>query len=463
MSKTKRMLVMLLAIVMIVSLAACSNNDTKVNEEATPQATEKAGQQAEETASDELVEVKFSIMNTTWDIEGWTAMVDAANAQLKEEGSNVQIVINKVAAADWPEYYQKIVTEMAAGKAPDLARIANSFMPLVVSKGQAVDITEYVENELSSDEYFTETFKGANYKDGRYYGLPSGVFYMLNYFNKDLYDAAGIDYPSRDWENPSTFDTVRENAKKLTSGEGAEKQFGFAAGPYMAYIGMYAKSAGGQNVFNEDGSCALGDDQSKLVYSWFDGMLREDYSMPRPTDTKIMGDFDMFKAGRIAMTVQGTWYQQSMQNDIADFKVGIAAVPAAEGRAYSSMFVDNFFIVKGTKHEAEAWTALKALYSEAAFDALAQAGVGGLPINKAALEKNMDALIGDKFDEEDKECFIQGLDYVLKVPYNEYYEQADQKINNTMDQWLLGDITSDQFAEKAAQLVDEEAAKAADK
>jgi len=459
MSRTKKIITFLLVVVMLISFSACDNKNIEANE---PAETNTKENSEVVTVSDEVVEIKFSIMNTTWDIEGWTSMVDAANAKLEADGSNVKIVINKVAAADWPEYYQKLVTEMAAGQAPDLARIANSFMPLVVSKGQAVDITEYVENDLNPEEYFTETFKGANYKDGHYYGLPSGVFYMLNYFNKDIFDEAGIKYPSRDWENPITFDEVTEVARELTVGEGADKQFGFYAGPYMAYIGMYTKSAGGQNVFNEDGTCALGDNASKEVYNWFDGMLRDDYSMPRPTDTAIMGDFDMFMASRIAMTVQGTWFQQAMQG-ISDFNVGIAAVPASEGRAYSSMFVDNFFIVKGTEHEEEAWVALKALYSEEAFTALAQSGVGGLPVNKAALDNNIDALIGDNFSEEDRQCFIDGLDYVLGVPYNEFYEQADQKINNAMDEWLLGTITSDEFAEKAAKLVDEEAEKAADK
>ena len=462
MSTTKKIITFLLVLVMITSFTACSEKSTEVKEPKETTSTTAEETDVKQTSTDEVVEIKFSIMNTTWDIDGWTAMVDAANAKLEADGSNVKIVINKVAAADWPEYYQKLVTEMAAGQAPDLARIANSFMPLVVSKGQAVDITEHVENDLDPAEYFTETFKGANYKEGRYYGLPSGVFYMVNYFNKNVFDAAGLEYPSRDWDNPLTFDQVSDVARTLTTGDGAEKQFGFYAGPYMAYIGMYTKSAGGQNVFNDDGTCALGDNASKEVYRWFDGMLRDDYSMPRPTDTAIMGDFEMFISGRIAMTVQGTWFQQAMQG-VSDFNVGIAAVPSAEGRAYSSMFVDNFFIVKGTEHENEAWIALKALYSEEAFTALAQSGVGGLPINKAALDSNIDALIGENFSDEDKQCFIDGLDYVLGVPYNEYYEQADQKVNNAMDEWLLGSITSDEFAEKAAGLVDEEAKKAADK
>ena len=40
-----------------------------------------------------------------------------------------------------------------------------------------------------------------------------------------------------------------------------------------------------------------------------------------------------------------------------------------------------------------------------------------------------------------------------KILYNEYYEEADQKVNNTMDEWLLGQITSDEYADKVQQIL----------
>jgi ABC-type glycerol-3-phosphate transport system substrate-binding protein len=464
----KKVMALLLVLVFCLSVVGCSSD--KKSTETTSNNTDEAGtstdatEATEEVAeeSKEPVEITFSVMNTTNEVPGWTAMVEAANAKLAADGSNVTIKIVKEAAADWPEYYQKVVTQMAAGKAPDIARIANSYMPTVVNKGQAVDITSYVESDLNLDDYFAESLKGANYVDGKYYGLPSGIYYMLMYYNKDLFDAAGLAYPSSDWSNAITFDELTATAKQLTVGDGATKQFGFSAGPYMAYMGMYSLSNGGVNVFNEDGSCALNSDATKKVYSWFDNMLRVDQSMPRPTETKIMGAWDMFKAGRVAMIVEGTWYLSDVKNNIKDFNVGIAAIPAGNGKAYSSMFVDDFFICKGTKHEAEAWEALNALYSEEAWSALAATSVGGLPINRAVLDANVNSLLGGNVSDTDIKAFKEGLDHVVGVPYNEYYEQADQKINNAMDEWLLGDITSDEFADKAAAYVEEEAQKAAD-
>ena len=51
------------------------------------------------------------------------------------------------------------------------------------------------------------------------------------------------------------------------------------------------------------------------------------------------------------------------------------------------------------------------------------------------------------------------MNHTIKVPYNSYYQEADQKVNNVMDEWLLGKISSDQFAENVQQILVDYAAK----
>ena len=277
--------------------------------------------------------------------------------------------------------------------------------------------------------------------------------------NKDMFDAAGLEYPSADWNKASSFEEYKNMAKALTGGEGATKTYGFSAGPYMAAVGMFNKSLGGNNVFDDNGAPTMNDSVSKEVYAWFDEMLRVDYSMPRPTDTKVMGAFDMFKAGRLGMILDGTWWLGAIK-DIKDFNVGIAAIPSGTGgEAFTSQFVDSFVIFKGSKHEAEAWEAVKAIMSTPAFQALAKTGVGGVPVAKDVANSVIDESLGSAVDENGKKCAEEGMNHTIKVPYNSYYQEADQKVNNVMDEWLLGKISSDQFAENVQQILVDYAAK----
>lgn len=410
-----------------------------------------AGCGTQEKPVDEKIIIDFSMLNLSGDIDGWTAMVEAANKQLEAE--NIEIVISKVNGTGWPEYYQKVVSQMAAGNSPDIGRIAESYMPTLISKGQVVDLTEYIKNDFDMSQYYEKTFENSAYVDGHYYGVPSGLNNYLMYYNKDLFDEAGIPYPSADWDNPSSFEEIAEMARKLTKETENGKQFGFYTGPYMAEIGMFSTSLGGNNVFDANGNPSINDETSKQIYRWFDGMLREDQSMPRPTDTAIMSAFDMFTNGRLAMIVDGTWWLGSI-GAIEGFNVGIAAVPGAEGgSAYTSQFVDSFVIYEGCENKDAAWKAIKAIVSQEGFEALAATGVGGTPVHKEVVNAVTEKLLGENVDADSKLVAQDALNHTVKVPYNEYYEEADQKVNNTMDEWLLGEITADEYADKVQQIL----------
>lgn len=460
MKMCKNVLVWVLIAIFAFSLTACGSttaakttDSTQVANTTAPADT-AASKAPEAKTPAEKVEINFGMIAFQHEIAGWTAMINAANKKLIDK--NIEIKITKVPATGWNEYYQKMVTQMAAGNAPDIGRTAESFMPNFINKKQVVELTDYMK-DIDMTQYYEKTFQASAYQNGKYYGLPSGIYYMVMYYNKDLFTKAGLPEPSKDWKNAVTFDQIKEYAKKLTSGDGANKTFGFWGGPYMAFIGMYNKSNGGPGVFNPDGTCSMGSDVSKAVYKWFDDLLRIDKTMPSPTVTKVMGPTDLFKAGRLAMYVDGTWDQQTMKG-ITKFKVGIAAVPAGKGQAYSSSFVDAFVMFKGTKHEKESWEALKAMISKEGFDALAPTGTGGLPVVKATMEAQKDAMFGTSFKDEDKKCYIDAFDNIFATPYNEYYQEADSKINSAMDEWMLGKITSDQFADKAQKIVTDTAA-----
>lgn len=462
MKRMRKAAAFILAGCMVLGLCACQSsaeNSTADNAGAAGNTAAEAEKEKSEAKPGEMVEISFSMAAYSNEVDGWTAMIEEANRQLENNGKNIYIKINKVPCTGWPEYYQKVITQMAGGSAPDIGRIAESYMPMLINKGQVVDLTDYMAEDFDMSRYYEKTFENSAYVDGHYYGLPSGLNYYLVYYNKDMFDAAGLDYPSPDWNNASSFDEYREMAKALTGGEGANKTYGFSAGPYMAAIGMFNRSLGGNNVFDDNGNPTMNDTVTKEVYGWFDAMLREDYSMPRPTDTKVMSAFDMFKAGRLGMILDGTWWLGGIR-DITDFNVGIAAIPSGKGaEAFTSQFVDSFVIFKGSKHEAEAWEAVKAIMSTEAFQALAKTGVGGVPVAKDVANAVIDESLGSAVDENGKTCAEEGMNHTIKVPYNSYYQEADQKVNNVMDEWLLGKISSDQFAENVQQILLDYAAK----
>lgn len=129
------------------------------------------------------------------------------------------------------------------------------------------------------------------------------------------------------------------------------------------------------------------------------------------------------------------------RNEITDFKVGIAALPSAKGQALTTMFVNNWFISKGTKYPQESWEALKALFSEEAWRALAENAGGGVPVSQAIYEEYKIELLSPQFGPEDQKAFVDAIDHVIPVSYDEKYAEIDNKVNATLSEWLDGKIS----------------------
>lgn len=411
------------------------------------------GAKSDGNTSSEPTVVRIALMNSETEMAGWEAMIQAANAKLAADGENIVIEIQKINATDWPEYYQKVAAEMAAGKAPDIGRVAESFMPTLIDRGQIVDMTDFVLGELDQNQYYMKTFENAGYVDGKYYGLPSGLYNYVLYYNKDLFDAAGVAYPSADWNNPTSFEEIEEMASALTRQIDGGTQFGFYSAPYMAEVGMYSKAMGGYSVFDDDGNPIMNSAVTKEVYNWYDRMLSSG-TMPTPTSTDIMDAMTMFTNNRLGMIVDGTWYLGMFGAMTDSLNIGIAAVPGVKGSpSYTSQFVDSFVMFAGTKNEAASYKALAAIISKEGFEALSATGVGGIPVHKEVSAAVTDNLLGENFSEEGKSCAKNSLDFTLKVPYNAYYQQADEKVNNMMGEWMLGQISADEFAEKVQEIL----------
>jgi ABC-type glycerol-3-phosphate transport system substrate-binding protein len=171
----------------------------------------------------------------------------------------------------------------------------------------------------------------------------------------------------------------------------------------------------------------------------------------RPVDAKTVGYQDMFRAGKVAMMAEGTWFHYSARK-IAAFRPGIAAIPSNTGKSATTGFIDSWVIYKGTSHEAEAWEALKAIISKEAFDALAPYGVGGIPATKSTLRMK-DQLVGGRFDAADKDIFIESIRHMVGASYSVDINEHTQDWNYILEQFAAGKLTTDEFIARESETI----------
>lgn len=404
--------------------------------------------EAEVTTDPEPVELILALNGTEESSAGWLAVVDLANQELADD--NITIRVQLTATSSWTDYYAKITSQMAADLSPDLGLIPEAWFPILTENEQVIDLSSYIDAEINMDELYAEVFDNTAYIDGKYYGIPATVYFLVMYYNRDMFDAADLAYPSADWDNASSFDEIQTKAASFVSGEGIDKTYGFFHGPYMSYIGAYSVSNGGTNVFDDTGNCSLTSAESQEVYKWFDTMIHVDGSMPDAVPGSsvpvVISPTDLFLNGKMAMVVDGTWMMYAMMG-VEDINLGVAALPAgATGEGISTHFIDDWVIWSGTEHPEEAQKALSALLSDAAFAEMATTGVAGMPIHRQYADEFVNNLLSTVFSPEDLATFVAAMDHASSTPYNSYYQEVDQLANNTMDTWLLGEMTYEEYA-----------------
>jgi len=264
------------------------------------------------------------------------------------------------------EYETKLITSMAGGAAADVFFVGTELYRSLHLKGQLLDITEYFEAELELD-YFIPSAASIMVINDRIYGVSSCTVSPILFYNRDIFDKAGLPYPPKNPDEAWTWNEFLEVAKQLTIVEGGEtKQFGTfgfenPAWPYMK-IAMFLSNEG--DVFNEDFTETTMNtpEVKEVLQAVFD--LRQKYgASPEALVLEHLGmsPSHMLQTGRVAMLIDGSWALQELAQ--MDFPVGIGVLPKFEravthGQAHlHSAWID-------TPNPYEAWRLISFLSSE---------------------------------------------------------------------------------------------------
>ena len=194
----------------------------------------------------------------------------------------------------------KLLTAVAGGEPPDLCMIFPGDYLHFARNGQMLDLTPFAEAEgWDWKNYYNPAQIDFFSVDGKLYGMPEGMPTQALAYNKDIFDAAGMDYPDDTW----TWDDLLAAAEKLTvdtDGDGEIDQWGFSNIHWMYQPYIWAAGA---ELFNEDFTEVLTDDPKVVeVFQWL-ADLRFKYGVA-PTQDIVQANRDvpaMFQNGLLAM------------------------------------------------------------------------------------------------------------------------------------------------------------------
>ena len=249
---------------------------------------------------------------------GIQAAVDAFNASQDEIHVNASTV-------PWDQYWDKLITGLPAGSAPDIFSINALNVRDYAKNGYLLDITDLFESGAVDVSKFPQHTVDTHTVDGKLWGIPKDFDSIAVFYNKDMFDAAGVAYPSDDW----TWDEFIETAKALTDADNGI--YGVAIAPTGQQWGYdYIFGNGGQ-LFDESGACVVNSPENvEAMQRLADAILVEGVSPSVEDQVEIDAD-TRFQSGMVAMTFNGSW-QVGVYVDLYGESLGIAPLPIMKER-----------------------------------------------------------------------------------------------------------------------------------
>ncbi len=278
-------------------------------------------------------------------------------------------------------YGTKLLTQIAANDAPDVFQVGDGDVRMFVERGGAADLTDYMKGKDNLPGVDTSVFYPALFQtgqvDGKSYFFTKDSSPLAIYYNKDLFDKAGVAYPKDGW----TWQDFQDAAVKLTSGTGPNAQYGVSLpGNWTRAVETFVFQNGG-DITSPDGTKATGflnSDATVAAIQYYIDLYNKYKVSPSAADVSTtFNGVDLFQTGRVAMSLTGIWPESGYATD-PKLHFGVVGLPQGKVRANAICWA-GLGLYKGSKNPDQAWLFLRYIGTQAGQTAFGQNGLPSMP------------------------------------------------------------------------------------
>ena len=306
-----------------------------------------------------------------------------------------------------------------------------------VQKKKSLDITDKVKDSIKDGSLnvsaYGTMFNSILYQN-RYYSLPSRSTCWELYYNKDLFDQAGLSYPEQ-----MTWSEYCILAKKLTTGNGTAKKWG---GYWVNWIPNFIALQHGSYLTDDDLSYTRQSLELMNQLYAIDCSHVSYQAMANAPDPSH-DVYQMFEAGKIAMVPQGEWMINELLGSNTSVDWDIAPMPIDQGEEAGTTVGQYQFvnIAASCAHPAEAFEFMKFFCGKEGATIYAQNAI--LP---AYLDDNISNDYLKATVKESARIFLAARKYVEQPPVSGYQE-CIEAFTKQSDLYFNGKQTLDETIE----------------
>ncbi|SCY44101.1 ABC transporter substrate-binding protein [Alkaliphilus peptidifermentans] len=416
----KKILIMSLCVMMAFSITGCGKESTQ------PIANDTKDEKEEVTLT-------FALWDTFQE-----PVLQEIISEFQKTNPHIKV---DVQLTPFGQYWTKLETAATGGVLPDLfwmngpnfIKYASNGMLLPIhekAKTDNVDLTKYPKGLIELYTY-----------ENSLYGIPKDFDLTALWYNKNIFDDAGVPYPTDEW----TWDDMVEAARKLTDKE---------KGIYGTSL-QTSTQQGIYNTIHQSGGFVISPDRGKSghdtpggikgIQLWRD-LIEEGISptIEELVDTPVI---DLFESGSVAMVYAASWnVKRFMENENIKDNIDLVIMPMIDKRASIIHGLTNA-INANTKHPEAAWELVKFLGSKEANEIWARSGVV-IPAHFDALD-----IWINSYPQINLNAFVDQLDYSVMYPASRDNRWTEMERDTLRNVWS-GEIAVEDACKTITQEMD---------
>lgn len=339
---------------------------------------------------------------------------------------------------------QKLLTAVAGGEAPDIARMDIVQVPEFAELGGLAAVDDMIPDFAAYSEQFYPGTLATNVFQGKHYGLPLDTNTRLLFFNPALLAEAGVTEP------PATFEAFQDAITKV-KGLGKDGVTGFSEGGTGAWNVLPWIWSNGGSVTNEDYTVATGYLNSEgsvgavnMIKGWLDnGLISQTIVGGGAATSQELAE------GKVAIIVDGPWMPAIFAAQYPDFEFELAAFPTGPGGSVSVVGGEDIVMFESSENKEAALAFMTFIASQEA--QLAFAATGQMSVLK---ELGSSPDVPAHFP-----VFQTQLETAQPRTPSPAWPKIDEAIGNAVLQVLMGEAEAQAALDEAAGTVDELLAK----
>ncbi|MUG47669.1 ABC transporter substrate-binding protein [Paenibacillus woosongensis] len=421
----------LAAVLLLSMLAGCSGNNGGKNANVTePPATNNNGNAANESSANPVT-LKWAL----WDWEA-TAYYQPLIDAYKAKNPNVTIEYVDLGSTD---YMTMLSTQLSGGADLDILTVKDiPGYANLVKQNHLEPLKKYMSEQGIDVSLYGGTVEQIQMND-EVYALPFRSDFWLIYYNKDLFDQAGVPYPTNDM----TLEQYDELARKMTSGSGSNKVYGAHYHTWRSAVQLFGILDGQHTVVDGEYDF-LKPTYERILKQQEDGIVM-DYATLKTSSTHYSG---VFYNNSVAMMNMGSWFiatqiEKVKSGESQATNWGIVKYPHPEGVEPGTTLgtITSLAVNKKSANKEAALDFMKFVTGEEG--AAVIAATGTIPaIKNDEVVNSIASVEGFPADEGSKEALTTAKTY-LEMPLHEKSADIEVILNEAHDSIMTKNATID--------------------